>query len=70
MNNFGRGTRSCLGIEVAYLEIYLTLGRLFAPSTGLDLELCDMDYEDDVKLFRDYFGPYPKSDNGINVIVN
>ena len=66
---FGRGARSCLGMEVAYMQIYLALGRLFAPNVQFDLELHDTDYEQDVVLFHDYFAPFPKSKKGIRVFV-
>jgi len=56
-------------MEVAYLELYLALGRLFSPSVGFELELHDTEYERDVALFHDYFTPFPKSRNGIRVFV-
>ena len=56
-------------MEVAYVEIYLALGRLFSPSVGIRLELHDTQYERDVVLFHNYFGPFSRSKNGIRVLV-
>lgn len=67
--NFGRGARSCFGMEVAYLQIYLALGRLFSPKASFKLELHDTDYEQDVVMFYDYFAPAPRSKKGIRVYV-
>ncbi|KAF2624983.1 cytochrome P450, partial [Macroventuria anomochaeta] len=30
-NSFGRGTRQCMGVRLAYAELYLTLGHMFRP---------------------------------------
>lgn len=68
-NKFGRGTRSCIGSEVAYVELYLTVGSIFAPGVGFDLLLHDTDYERDVRMYHDYFSPFPKSNRGIRASV-
>lgn len=69
LNNFGRGARSCIGVEVANTEVYLTLGRLFAPSAGFNMELYDTLYERDVLFYYDFFGAFPKSQNNVRVKV-
>ena len=69
MQNFGRGTRSCLGVEVAHLEIYLAIGNLFDPKRGVRLELHDTDWNRDVAIFHDYFAPFPRSRNGVRATV-
>ncbi|KAK3319790.1 cytochrome P450 CYP682H1 [Cercophora scortea] len=66
---FGRGARSCLGMEIALMEIYLTLGRLFSPDAGFEMELHETDHERDVALFHDYFSPFPKSKRGVRAFV-
>ncbi|UPX16325.1 uncharacterized protein EKO05_0006733 [Ascochyta rabiei] len=69
VNNFGCGPRACIGQEVANMEVYLTLGRLFAPSAGFDMELHDTLYERDVAFYYDLFGAFPKSSNNVRVKV-
>ncbi|KAK5054451.1 hypothetical protein LTR84_001341 [Exophiala bonariae] len=63
---FGKGTRSCLGINLAYAELYLTLAATFRY---FDFELYETD-KTDVKLAHDFFLPFPKLEsNGIRVIA-
>jgi hypothetical protein len=56
-------------MEVAYIQIYLALGRLFSPDVDFSLELYDTEYERDVVKLHDYFAPFPRSQNGIRVFV-
>lgn len=53
MVSFGRGTRSCLGISLAWTELYLTLGMLFRRYR---FELIEPDVRD-VQLGHDFFIP-------------
>lgn len=70
INNFGRGTRSCVGMDAANIGIYLTLGRLFAPSAGFNLALYDTLFERDVIFYSDFFGAFPrKTSNHIRATV-
>ncbi|KAM3076084.1 hypothetical protein ACMFMG_006399 [Clarireedia jacksonii] len=62
---FGRGSRSCLGINLAYAEIYITVAKLVE---GFDLELFETDKED-ILQFHDFFSPYPVSWKGLRVRV-
>lgn len=66
---FGRGTRPCLGMDIAYAEIYLTFARLFSPNCGFRMELYDTNFERDVEIFHDYFTPYARSRNGVKVKI-
>lgn len=68
LNNFGRGTRQCVGMRLAYAEIYLALGYL-VRRLGSRLELFDAQYERDVAFVQDYFIPAPsKESRGCRVV--
>ncbi|KIW83157.1 hypothetical protein Z517_02401 [Fonsecaea pedrosoi CBS 271.37] len=63
---FGKGTRSCLGINLAYAELYLTLAAMFRY---FEFELYETD-KSDVELAHDFFLPFPRLDsNGVQVVV-
>jgi cytochrome P450 len=64
--NFSRGTRACLGINLAYAEIYLTLAAVFRR---FDLELFETTRED-VDIVHDFFSPSARLDSkGVRVLV-
>ncbi|KAI9883898.1 MAG: hypothetical protein M1823_004311 [Watsoniomyces obsoletus] len=64
--NFSKGTRTCLGMNLAYAELYMTLAAIFRR---FDLELFETSYED-VKLVHDFFNPCAKLDSkGVRVHV-
>ena len=64
--NFSKGTRSCLGINLAKAELFLTLAMIFRR---FDLELFETD-RSDVDMAHDFFVPYTRQDsNGIRVVV-
>jgi cytochrome P450 len=64
--NFSKGTRQCLGINLAYAEIYLTLAAVFRR---FEFELFDTTRED-VDVVHDFFSPQPKKGSkGARVIV-
>lgn len=52
---FTRGTRSCLGKELAQAEIYLVLARLFGGESGINLRICD-DLSDERDVTADHGG--------------
>jgi cytochrome P450 len=64
--NFGKGTRSCLGVNLAKAEILLTIAAVFHR---FDMELFETD-SSDVEIIHDYFNPLPKDDSeGVRVII-
>lgn len=75
---FSKGTRACLGINLAYAEIYLTLAQLFRRygSHGVTME-GDYGYFDlyqtskrDVEIIADCTVPlWPKDSKGVQVLV-
>jgi cytochrome P450 len=67
---FSKGTRMCAGMNLAYAELYLMLGTLFAPGqVGTRMELFETDVED-VECKHDFFNPSAKLDSkGVRVIL-
>ena len=64
--NFGRGARSCLGINLAHVEMYLTIAVFFLR---FDSELYETD-RSDVDIAHDFFIPYARTDSkGVRVLV-
>jgi cytochrome P450 len=63
---FSKGSRACLGINLAQVEIYLTLAILFRR---FDLELFETD-RSDVELAHEFFIPVSRLDSkGVRVLV-
>ena len=66
MVSFGRGTRSCVGMQMAYAELYIGLSTLFRR---FELELFETD-RTAVDLFMDNFAPRPRpGTKGVRVKV-
>ena len=64
--HFSRGTRSCVGMNLAHAEICLTLAYLFRR---FKLSLYDTTRAD-VDIEHDYFTPFTRSDSkGVRVLV-
>jgi cytochrome P450 len=66
MVSFGRGTRSCVGMQLAYAEIYIGLASFFrrVNATLYRTNRADVD------LARDRFAPRPcKGSLGVRVLV-
>lgn len=63
---FSRGTRQCVGINLAYAEIYLILSTLFRR---YDMELFETNI-DSVRLYADFFLPATKPNTqGVRVLI-
>ncbi|KAL9616872.1 MAG: hypothetical protein Q9160_008294 [Pyrenula sp. 1 TL-2023] len=66
---FSRGTRRCLGMELAWAELYLAIAGLFGPDSRVEMSLFETD-ESDVEVIHDMFNPSPKLDSkGVRVMV-
>ena len=52
---FGKGSRNCLGLNLAWAELYVTIGNLFRR---FEFELYDTKQED-ISVQRDHFSPVP-----------
>ncbi|KAF2464255.1 cytochrome P450 [Lindgomyces ingoldianus] len=67
MVSFGRGTRSCLGMNLAWTELYLTLGTMFRRYK-FDIFQGDVT---DVQMGHDFFIPVTRLDSkGVRVFVS
>ena len=63
---WGKGTRICLGMNLAYAELYLTLAAVFRR---FDLELFETSGED-VRVVHDFVFGAPRLDSkGVRVVV-
>jgi cytochrome P450 len=63
--NFSKGSRSCLGMNLAKAEIYLVVAAVFG---GFSMELYETDMGD-VDVAADYFDPQPRTRRGVRVVV-
>lgn len=68
---FSKGTRACVGKELAWAELYLVLARMFNPkheAAGkgrVELKLCtNLTDERDVIVEHDCFNPQPATGRG------
>lgn len=69
---FSRGTRACLGTNLAWAELYLCLAGLLRRrgKGGLEMQLWETGVED-VRVEHDYFNPAPRSGSlGVRVLVS
>ncbi|KAL8927557.1 MAG: hypothetical protein Q9208_002362 [Pyrenodesmia sp. 3 TL-2023] len=65
---FSKGSRQCLGMNLAYCELYLTLAAVFAPGR-FKFELYETDITD-VEVYHDFFNASQRVDSkGIRVKV-
>jgi len=69
LNHFTRGTRMCVGINLAYAELYMTLAAVFWPGR-FEFELFETD-QSDVETVHDFFNTSPRLDSkGMRVLIN
>ena len=66
---FGRGSRSCLGMNLGTAELYMALAGVFR-NLGRSLKVVDTVKERDVDICRDVFTPLSRKDTkGIKVVI-
>ncbi|KAI1409904.1 putative cytochrome P450 [Hypoxylon sp. FL1857] len=65
---WGRGTRLCLGMELATVDLYLAVSRLYGPQSGFEMSLYDTVDEDWV-AYHEWFAAFPKG-RGLRVKVH
>lgn len=66
---FTRGSRSCVGMNLAYAELYLALAGVFAPGR-FHFELFETDISD-VEIVHDFVNTSARLDSkGVRVLVN
>lgn len=69
---FSKGTRSCVGMNLAYAELYLTLGTLLRPRDvggTFEMELYETSRRD-FEVRYDWFNPCPPlNSKGLQVLV-
>ena len=66
--NFSKGTRACLGQNLATAEIFLAVAAVFRRFRGL--KLFDTEFERDVAVTRDFLNPMPsKESRGVRITV-
>jgi len=78
MVSFTKGSRQCIGINLAYAELYLVLAKIFRAYGSKEvrgeddvgyLELFETEI-DDVKLSRDFFLPLTRvGSQGVRIHV-
>ena len=69
VNSFSRGTRQCLGINLAYAEFYMALTAIFTPGR-FKFELFETDISD-VETKHDFLIAFPRLDSkGMRVTIN
>ncbi|KAI1405185.1 putative cytochrome P450 [Hypoxylon fuscum] len=64
---WGRGTRQCLGTELATVDMYLAVSRLFGAQAGFDMCLYDTT-DEDWMTYHEWFAAFPKG-RGLRVNI-
>lgn len=67
---FSRGTRSCVGMNLAYAELFLTVATLIRPGGSVKMQLFKTS-EKDMEVAYDWFNPCPPFESqGLRVLVD
>lgn len=65
---WGRGTRLCLGMELATIDLYLTISRLFSPNANFTMSMYDT-ADEDWRVYHEFFAGFPKG-RGLHVLIS
>lgn len=67
LTTFSKGSRGCIGINMAYVELYVALATLavhvLGPESEVGMELYDVEYERDIKIQHDCLTGFPSLDS-------
>ena len=67
---FAKGSRACLGTNLAYAELYMTLAAVFR-NLGGSMKVVDTVKERDIDIARDIFTPAMRKDTtGIKIVIS
>ncbi|PVH92548.1 putative benzoate 4-monooxygenase cytochrome P450 [Periconia macrospinosa] len=69
LNPFLGGSRNCIGMHVAWAQMYLMLGTLFRPNKNYRLKLGDCDESDVYPVVDNEFGVAKYDSRGLNAFV-
>lgn len=66
--NFGKGSRQCVGMRLAYAEMYLAIASVVRRFSD-QVKLFDTEFERDVEYVHDYFIPAPSFESrGVRIV--
>lgn len=67
--SFGKGTRQCVGQNLAYAELYITIATVFRRF-GRKARLFETDRERDVDVLKDFFVASPSLESrGVRIVI-
>ncbi|KUL83821.1 hypothetical protein ZTR_06624 [Talaromyces verruculosus] len=69
LNPFLAGSRNCIGMHVAWAQMYLILGTLFRPNKAYRLQLGECDESDVYPVVDNEFGVAKYDSRGLNAFV-
>ncbi|KAH8194088.1 hypothetical protein TruAng_011751 [Truncatella angustata] len=69
LNPFLKGSRNCIGMHVAWAQMYLILATLFRPNKSYRLSLGDSDESDIVPIIDEEFGAAKHGARGLRTMV-
>ncbi|EMR65631.1 putative benzoate 4-monooxygenase cytochrome protein [Eutypa lata UCREL1] len=69
LNPFLAGSRNCIGMHVAWAQMYLILGTLFRPNKHYNLKLGECDESDVYPVVDNEFGVAKYDSRGLNAVV-